>query len=133
MRLVLLGLTFLALLSCEPREQTVFKYVCEEVEAAHGEPCGRLKPPLVVRTSILDHVKGGPFRGSYAPGEPYVFINPGTPDAVRSETHETAHYVLYSLLGWSTGEHLCVSEAEARRIAKQPGDDWRKKYGCVET
>ena len=133
MRLVLLGLTFLALLSCsEEKEQTVFEYVCQEVEAEYGTPCGDLGPPLPVLTQVLNFVKGGPWMGAYVGGERYVFVNPISPDIRGSLMHETVHYVLYNVADVGTDKQ-CESEEVARRIAGQTGDKWREKYGCADT
>ena len=108
-----------------------FEYVCQEVEQEYGADCKSLEPPIVVISELVTIVSDG-FRGNiwgiYIHDEPYVFINPLTPNIKQTIIHEIGHYVVHSLVPEIT---RCESEEFVRKIAGQDwGPEQKKFYGC---
>ena len=114
--------------------KTDFEYICQEIEVMFEVGCGTLEAPTVVYSSIIDDAAGWRrWHGVYYHGEPYIFINPTSPDSLKHEIllHEMTHYVLYEL-ELIEGNETCEHERIARLISGGTWTDSDKgSYGCV--
>ncbi len=105
-----------------------FEYACQELEKMYDVACGDLEAPTIIYSRVV--YEG--FYGVYYPGEPYIFINSGSPPEMWEEIvlHEMGHYVIYELE--LPGRYdTCEGERVVREIS---GGEWtdadKRVYGC---
>ncbi len=114
--------------SVPPTKDAPFEYVCYQLEEMYDVPCGALEAPTIIYSNIINPG----YHGVYYHGEPYIFINPNSPEELKEEIilHEMGHYIIYELDLPPKGDK-CEGERVVREISGGTwGEDDRFPYGC---